>query len=282
MFAFEEAGYDVSGDGSESSNARPRLKRSRSSEDLRQQQEIDLAEEIEIEFRNHALNSGSIWDKVLYWGGYAVDSLDGTSASSILQARLSTRRAFKDAPKVVQEGAGILFDMASGRSVDDSRLEAYSELINSWGPNATGFLAGFVGGKGGKRPTAPKFNRKINRQHFQEHHIISNKSSATANHPLWSMAGMDPNDRANRMFLPTVEGAKISTTRRSIHQGRHDAHLNKTFKDQMDVIRNLGLRESWSQSQYESSLRELISRERQQLKSGQRKLNKNKRDWSSQ
>ena len=126
-----------------------------------------------------------------------------------------------------------------------------------------------------------QFNRNLNRQFFQDHHIISNKHPLTQNHPLWELAGMDPNARANMMFLPTVKGANISSTTRSIHQGRHYEGINARLAQKMDTVRERGLLNSWTQTQYADQLKKIISSERTMLRSGARSLNKNKRSWAN-
>ena len=125
-----------------------------------------------------------------------------------------------------------------------------------------------------------KSGKKIGINGTQDHHIISDKNPRTVNHPLWEKAGMTPNDPANKIRLPTVEGAAASTTRRSIHQGRHTDAVSEYFEQKMTRIKNMGEGAGWQKPQYATKLRELLSQEGQALKQGQYALNKNARDWS--
>jgi hypothetical protein len=112
---------------------------------------------------------------------------------------------------------------------------------------------------------------------FHKHHIISNKHKETAKHPLWDAAGIDPNDSRNMMRLPTLEGSKIGTNTRSIHEGRHVGKVNKDLAEKMSDKLLLGEQLKWTQQQYQQELIKIINEEKAVLRSGERALNKHAR-----
>ncbi|MDP3371287.1 MAG: AHH domain-containing protein, partial [Candidatus Paracaedibacteraceae bacterium] len=118
----------------------------------------------------------------------------------------------------------------------------------------------------------------LNNKHlFQKHHVISDKHTATKDHRLWDAAGMNPNDPRNLMSLPTVEGAKLGTNTRSIHQGRHLGEVNEALEKKMMFAFNQGKAQKWVQPQYADALTGIINAEKQVLKNGDRALNKHAR-----
>ncbi|HLD96091.1 MAG TPA: AHH domain-containing protein, partial [Alphaproteobacteria bacterium] len=124
------------------------------------------------------------------------------------------------------------------------------------------------------------YKSKVDSKNFQEHHIISDKTDATKMHDLWKKAGMSPNDLRNKMLLPTKKGALSSTTKRSIHDGRHNASVNKNLRRKMNEVLEKSENQNWSQNQYKQKLVEIIQEEKSFLKSGDRILNKNYRPWA--
>jgi hypothetical protein len=126
-----------------------------------------------------------------------------------------------------------------------------------------------------EKPVKPK--ARIDSELFQDHHIISHTNILTKNHDLIKLAEFNLQSRANRMFLPTKEGVKVSKTERSIHQGRHIDLVNERLAIEMDKAVRLGDILGWSQEQYHTQLIKIISAERKALKSGDRILNKNHR-----
>jgi hypothetical protein len=119
-----------------------------------------------------------------------------------------------------------------------------------------------------------------NGKYFQKHHIISDKNLLTKEHPLWELAGMHPTKDQRIMFLPTPEGAKISTTSRSLHLGRQLKSVNEEIAQKMDAKVTQGLAEGWDQAQYRSAIEGIIREEKALLKSGLRMLNKHHRPWA--
>jgi len=121
-------------------------------------------------------------------------------------------------------------------------------------------------------------NGKIVKVHdVQEHHIIHQKLK---NEELFKLAGMDVEDAYNKMLLPNVKGSEYINTNRSIHQGRHDGPIARDLRAQMQDVVDIGKAQEWTQQQYANELKSIIAGEYQLLKSGDRALNKNAREWS--
>jgi hypothetical protein len=110
---------------------------------------------------------------------------------------------------------------------------------------------------------------------FQDHHIISDKNPLTKDHELIDLAEFDLQSATNRIFLPTEPGLHPT---RSIHSGRHYSEVSRDLARQMDEAVMVGKQHNFSVQQYNKALRELISAERQELRSGRRRLNKNSRN----
>lgn len=127
----------------------------------------------------------------------------------------------------------------------------------------------------GIKPSSGKTS--VDGQLLQEHHIISDKSSFTKDHDLIKLAGFDLESGANKMLLPTLSGAEVSTTVRSIHDGRHLEAVSIELSKKMTAVKDIGASMGWTQPEYHAALMEIISAERQMLKSGDRILNKHHR-----
>ena len=152
-----------------------------------------------------------------------------------------------------------------------------AKLFTQAGQYLGKYASNLFKGKGGvKFDRTPALDSKL----FQKHHVISNKSTRTQDHPLWEMAGMHADEPVNMMLLPTVKGAEVSTTMRSIHQGRHLDSVSKELAKQMQRELEMGELQQWSQSQYRESLLQIIQQERELLKSGTRRLNTHARPWA--
>lgn len=82
------------------------------------------------------------------------------------------------------------------------------------------------------------------------------------------------------MLLPTSKGAVVSTTKRSIHQGRHYKRIEKDLREGMEKVFKNGKSQGYTQAQYKAALHDLINQERELLYDGTRALNKNSRPWS--
>jgi hypothetical protein len=107
----------------------------------------------------------------------------------------------------------------------------------------------------------------------QDHHIIHEKLKE---HELWRLAGEDPQARANKMLLPTKKGKEVTTTHRSVHQGRHTDASRAVLEEQMDRIEIKGKVKGWSSDQYKAELKQIIQEERRLLKNGRKSLYKDK------
>ncbi len=110
------------------------------------------------------------------------------------------------------------------------------------------------------------------------HHILSDKNDLIRNHKLLKVSGFDLQDASNFMLLPKVDAAAVSTTTRSVHQGRHVEDYSKGLAKKMDDIHIQGVAEGWTQTQYRVELEQLVSRTRQQLKNGEIHLNSKTRE----
>ena len=122
---------------------------------------------------------------------------------------------------------------------------------------------------------------KLDGKLFQNHHIISNKHDLVKNHDLIRLAGFNLESSANKMFLPTRAGANVSTTVRSIHEGRHIEAVSADLAEKMTDYVVMGRQFGWNQAQYHAALMDVITGERAALKSGDRLLNMHHRPWAT-
>jgi hypothetical protein len=76
------------------------------------------------------------------------------------------------------------------------------------------------------------------------------------------------------MLLPKKKGKELTTTTRSVHQGRHADESRAPLKEKMDKIVESGRAEGWSRDQYKDELRIIIKKERSDLKEGKKSLYK--------
>jgi hypothetical protein len=158
--------------------------------------------------------------------------------------------------------------IASGSRTTDDLLEAGTPLAFAAVSAVTG--AKGMGGRGIPRGIGARV--KVDGKLFQEHHIISDKAKATRDHPLLSLAGLNLQSKENKMLLPTRAGAMTSTTKRSIHEGRHLGSVNDSLAALMDKQVEKGMQLGWNQSQYREALLKIINQERKALKLGERML----------
>jgi hypothetical protein len=138
-------------------------------------------------------------------------------------------------------------------------------------------LPGFAGYEG---PEMRVLTVDVDGKLIQKHHVISDKNDLTAKHDLWKLAGMHPTKDQRTMLLPTPEGAKISTTSRSLHLGRQFKSVNEEIAEKMNEKVTQGGAEGWDQAQYRAALEGIMREERDLLKSGHRVLNKHHRPWA--
>lgn len=60
------------------------------------------------------------------------------------------------------------------------------------------------------------------------------------------------------MTLPTKKGAELSTTKKTIHQGRHTDASRTRLEEKMDIIEEQGTLERWTQEQYSQALDNIL------------------------
>jgi len=142
---------------------------------------------------------------------------------------------------------------------------------------AGAFLPGRPVGRAAWEGSQAQRAAALRAQGFQEHHIISDKNPLTQNHELLELADFDLQSRTNKIFLPSNESLHST---RSIHMGSHSRSVSQNLADQMTTIVTYGRQQNWTTIEYERAIHELISEERQVLRSGERALNKNARPWS--
>lgn len=119
----------------------------------------------------------------------------------------------------------------------------------------------------GSRVGGGAFNRDIDRQKFQSHHIVH---QASKGHQLLAAAGFNIHSNANRIFLPTHESHHPT---RTIHRGGHTKETRQAIESKMTKIFETGQAQNWSQSQYRDRLRTMLSESRQELRAGRVALN---------
>lgn len=115
-------------------------------------------------------------------------------------------------------------------------------------------------------------------QGFQQHHIASNKNSWTKDHELFRLSGVDINSRVNTMYLP--KSADLHQTR-AVHLSRHTNTYSERVAHKMTAIADQGKAAGWTQEQYRSETRVLLSELRQELRAGNIGLNKHYRPWGT-
>lgn len=130
---------------------------------------------------------------------------------------------------------------------------------------------------GGNRVGGNNFNRQNITRGFQQHHMVSTTNKATRNHDLFRLAGINPNARANMIYLPSNPA---SHPIRSIHSGRHTNSYSTQIASKMNSIIREGRASNWSQQQYRAATRAMLADLRQEFRAGNIGLNKNHRPWA--
>ncbi|UXH42316.1 RHS domain-containing protein [Pseudomonas promysalinigenes] len=103
---------------------------------------------------------------------------------------------------------------------------------------------------------------------FQKHHIIPQQ---LVNHPVLKASGMNIHALNNIIYLPTLEEFNPA---RTIHRGSHPGY-SRDVKASLNEVEKVGRQEKWTQAQYKAAVDDIISENRQGLRKGQIKLNKN-------
>jgi hypothetical protein len=205
-------------------------------------------------------------EKILKWldgkGSEIVDSLPEDRQEKTLES-------LKTVGKGALKGAELASGLGVGASLITGRLKKIV-LLN--------YEKKAVASQGKKLSILRDSNNRVKAvKYTQRHHILHQK---LGNHELFSKAGMDVEHALNRMILPTKKGAGLSTTKRSIHEGRHLKKVERYLERKMDDAAREGFQNNWDQTQYKKALKRIIREERALLKTGERKLNKNHRPWA--
>jgi uncharacterized protein RhaS with RHS repeats len=103
---------------------------------------------------------------------------------------------------------------------------------------------------------------------FQKHHIVPQQ---LADHPAFKASGMNIHSTKNIIYLPTH--AENHPTR-TIHRGSHPGYTTEV-RNGLNEIELVGRQQGWNQTQYQSAVNDLISDNRQGLRTGEIRLNKN-------
>ncbi|QOJ91679.1 MULTISPECIES: RHS repeat-associated core domain-containing protein [Pseudomonas] len=103
---------------------------------------------------------------------------------------------------------------------------------------------------------------------FQKHHIIPQQ---LVDHPVLKASGMNIHALNNIIYLPTHE--ELHPTR-TVHRGSHPGY-SRDVKASLNEVEKIGRQEKWTQAQYKAAVDDIISENRQGLRKGKIKLNKN-------
>jgi hypothetical protein len=162
---------------------------------------------------------------------------------------------------------GKLFGNGSKAEVTTAKAsQAETKIASSTAKNSVQ-----KGGKGGKLPVVRGTDGKVKTvQYTQRHHIVPQELKK---HPLLKRAGVDIDDSMNLMRLPTTKGSGMTTTSRSVHQGRHVGEVRRNIERKMNETLNLGKQNGWSQKEFNQGLKDIIRTEYTSLKKGDRVLN---------
>ena len=105
--------------------------------------------------------------------------------------------------------------------------------------------------------------------HTQKHHIVH---QSLKDHELIQLADFNIHNPANIMLLPTKTGAKLTTTSRAVHQGRHTDEVVRALRISMNKVAEVGKAVGYTQEQYKQALLRIIAGERLELKMGLKSL----------
>ncbi|MBW8309120.1 MAG: hypothetical protein K0M45_05725 [Candidatus Paracaedibacteraceae bacterium] len=189
---------DQLGEGEEKTeNPKPGLTKSRSFTDLQYLQEIEVVESIERSVEEDAVRKNSIGLKIFACWANAVGEVEACTPRQAHYGRYNMRRLRVDGKKLGVEGIELLKDKLEGRSIDDSRLEAYSQLFCDWLPKGTRLLSQLFAGRGGKgRIPLP---RNTNRHPLPRHSEKPSKGKMIA-HQNRTPVESNRSANANRIY----------------------------------------------------------------------------------
>jgi hypothetical protein len=156
--------------------------------------------------------------------------------------------------------------------------EAASNSGDVWGAvgHETLAIAGLLPGgriatKGGVAATKGMWSalRSIG---YSLHHI---SPKSLSDHAIWGKIGLDPNTTINTIALPTRAG--INPTR-TVHRGMHLASYTNQFRDLFDRLNRQIDAGQITPAQAREIVREALARMRQDLRKGEKMLNKASED----
>lgn len=177
-----------------------------------------------------------------------------------IQQRLRFQGQYSDSETALHYNTFRYYDPENGRFVtqDPIGLEGGFNLYQ-YAANPSGWLD----------PTGlATYNTMPGISGFQKHHIIPQQLH---DHPVLKAAGMNIHESKNIIYLPKyAENHPV----RTVHRGSHPAY-NEQVVERLREIELRGLEHGWTKDQYRSAVNDLITENRQGLRRGQIKLNKN-------
>jgi RHS repeat-associated protein len=221
-----------------------------------------------------------IQDKINKETGGALDTLDAWEYEAKVLAT-STPTPLEIDNLLIYGGTLPYYLLRRSRNVAGA-LDKFSDLLRKTDKVTDAIDDAADSGKFlNKADDALKVNRlkNIKSQGFQDHHILSNKNPLTRDHELVDMAGGVEllEKRSNKILLPD-DAANHAT--RSIHKGRHYNKVSennaKLMDSKLEKIRQSG----GGQEEALEAINQIQKKQREALKAGDVKLNKNSRDWA--
>ncbi|WP_349974841.1 AHH domain-containing protein [Pseudomonas sp. WHRI 8519] len=103
---------------------------------------------------------------------------------------------------------------------------------------------------------------------FKKHHIIPQQ---LVDHPVLKTSGLNIHASQNIIYLPKYEEGHPT---RTIHRGSHPTY-NAQVRNSLNEIELVGREQGLTKEQYRSAVKDVISENRQGLRRGEIKLNKN-------
>lgn len=121
------------------------------------------------------------------------------------------------------------------RQVNQVAMSARSQPLSRGGGYGGGSAGGSSsGGGGGCRPGTTHRDAMLRQAGFQYHHIVSPTNKYTKNHQLFNLAGINPDSRTNRIYLPTRPDLHPT---RSLHKGKHvNAYSQEAAERMNDIV----------------------------------------------
>jgi hypothetical protein len=99
----------------------------------------------------------------------------------------------------------------------------------------------------------------------QVHHVVHQKFGK---HPFVIRTGISINHKSNLIRLPTIAGAVLYDTFKSVHQGSHYATIVARQERQLDDLEDAAKSNNWSTDQCIQAFKQFREEERLPLLSG--------------